>query len=272
MREREHSMFTQLMKYLRLWLSFFRMSWMENLEYRSNFVLRVFNELLWYSTQLSVFEVLYTHTSSIAGWELQDVRVFMGTLFMLDCIWMMLFNESFDQFSEIVKNGDLDLLLTKPVDSQFMATMRRSNPVYIFNFLLVFGYFLWAVNGLQKEIYFTSVLKYIFLLLCGLMVLYSLRMFFAVLVVVVHNAQSITYVWYQIYRLGTRPHSIYPSWLRIIIVMVLPVGLIVSVPSHHLLFESDATLWISPLVAITVFLLARWAWVSGLKSYASASS
>src|SRR5690606_37865289 len=109
-------------------------------------------------------------------------------------------------------------------------------PIYIFNFLLVAGYFVWAINGLQKEISMMAWVKYVVLFFCGLSVVYSLRMFFAVLVMLVHNASSLTYVWYQFYRLGTRPHSLYPTWLRAVVVFVVPVGLIVSVPSYHLLF------------------------------------
>ena len=88
-------------KHLRIWRAFFRMSWMENLEYRLNFVSRFIVEIIWYSTQLVVFEVLYSHTHSIAGWEIEHVRVFMGSLFLSDCIWMMLFNENFDVFNAI---------------------------------------------------------------------------------------------------------------------------------------------------------------------------
>lgn len=248
------------------------MSWMESMEYRLNFVLRIFVELLWYGSQLSVFEVLYVHTSSIGGWEIQDVRVFMGTLFLVDCVWMMFFNENFDKFSEMVKRGDLDLLLTKPIDAQFMISLRRANPVYFFNFALVFGYLLWAIQGMHRPIDLVALLKYIILMVCGLTVIYSLRIFFAVLVLIVHNAQNITYVWYQFYRLGTRPHSIYPSWLRLVVTFIIPVGLIASVPSYHLLFPSDETLWTSPFIAIALMALGRLAWLGGLKKYASASS
>ncbi len=272
MRERELKMFQSILRYFSIWRAFLRMSWMESMEYRLNFFLRIFVEIVWYATQLSVFEVLYVHTNSIAGWEIQDVRVFMGTMFMLDCIWMMFFNDNFDRFSEMVKRGDLDLLLTKPIDAQFMISLRRANPIYFFNFILVLGYFSWAIMGLERELSFSAIGKYLILLLCGLMTLYSLRMFFIVLVLIVHNAQNITYVWYQFYRLGMRPHSIYPSWLRWTVTLILPVGLIVSVPSFHLLFESDETLWTSPLIALLLFYLSRKAWLGGLKRYASASS
>ncbi len=248
------------------------MSWMENLEYRLNFVSRFIVEIIWYSTQLVVFEVLYSHTHSIAGWEIEHVRVFMGSLFLSDCIWMMLFNENFDVFFQMVKRGDLDLLLTKPIDAQFMATVRKASPVYLSNLVLVVGYLVWAISNLETLPSFFQFAKYFFLLGCGLAITYSCRMFFVALTLKLHDANSLTYMWFQFYRLGMRPREIYPRWLRLTVTFVLPVGLIASVPASQLLFETSAMLYLSPLICLLFLGLARWAWLSGLRSYASASS
>ncbi len=130
-------------RYLRLWLSFFKMSAMADTEYRINIVLRVITEIVWYAMQLSVFEVLYTHTSTISGWTVHDMRVFMGTLFLTDVTFMILFHENLEQVWSMVRKGDLDLYLVKPVNSQFMISCRKVSVAYLLNWLLVFGYLLW---------------------------------------------------------------------------------------------------------------------------------
>ena len=61
------------MRYFRLWLSFFKMSWMADLEYRLNLVVRVIGEFAWYAAQLSIFEELYHHTSTISGWDVHGM-------------------------------------------------------------------------------------------------------------------------------------------------------------------------------------------------------
>ena len=265
-------MIRALFKHLRIWRSLLKMNWMESLEYRLNFFSRIVVEVLWYGTQLSIFEVLYTHTNSIAGWEIQHIRVFMGTLFLSDCIWMMFFHENFDNFSRLVKKGELDLILTKPVNAQFMVSVRKANLVYFTNMILVLGYLVWAIQRLETPPPLFNYVKYLFLLFWGLWITYSCRMFFAALTLRIHDANSLTYTWYQFYRLGTRPHALYPSWLRLVVTFVLPVGLIASVPASNLLFESDRMLYLSPIVAFFFFYLARRAWLWGLRSYSSASS
>lgn len=259
-------------KHFRIWFYLFKMSWMEGLEYRLNFILRVITEMLWYAAQLIVFEVLFVHTSSIGQWDIHSIRIFMGTLFMMDVVWMIFFNENFDRFSQLVTKGELDLLLVKPVDSQFMVSLRKMNPVYFLNFILVFSYFMWAIVKYPHPIGAVAVVKYLFLLLCGLAVLYSLRFFFAILNLLIHNANSLTYVWYNFYRFATRPHNIYPNWLRVALVSFLPIGMIISVPAYNLLFPSDMTLWTSPLIAVALLWACRRAWFWALSKYSSASS
>jgi ABC-type uncharacterized transport system permease subunit len=73
------------------------------MEYRLNFVVHIFGEIVWYTAQLSVFEVLYTHTSNLNGWTVQDMRVFMGSLFLADVIYMILFQTNLDGFARLVK-------------------------------------------------------------------------------------------------------------------------------------------------------------------------
>src|SRR5690606_358873 len=83
-----------------------------------------------------------------------------------------------------------------------------------------------------------SALQWLLLVMavpCGLAVLYSMRLFFALLSVIFTNAESMNYVFYQIYRLGMRPDALYPKWLRMLILTFLPVGFIASVPARLLL-------------------------------------
>ena len=77
------------MRYVRLWFSFLRASALADFEYRMNITVRIFGEVIWYATQLSVFEVLFTHTQTISGWDVNAMRVFMGTLFLVDNMYMM---------------------------------------------------------------------------------------------------------------------------------------------------------------------------------------
>lgn len=260
-------------KYLRLWIEFLKISLMAESEYRVNMVIKVLSDIIWYCTQISVFEVLFFHRPQISGWDIQSMRVFMGLLFAIDATYMILFHDNFEQAANAVRRGELDFILTKPVNSQFMFSCQKVNGVYAINLALVFGYLIWAIGRLPVAPEFVLYPMTVALAVCGLIVLYSLRFFFAGLNLILTNAGNLTYVWYQFYRLGNRPHALYPSWLRWAILTLFPVGLIVSVPATNLVNRLESPmLWLSPLIAIFLLWLSTRYWNFVLKYYASASS
>jgi ABC-2 type transport system permease protein len=261
-------------KYLQLYSSFFRASLMADLEYRLNIVTKVVTDLLWYAAQASVFEVLFRHAPQIAGWDLPQARVFMAVLFLVDSFWMTIFHENFERLSWKVRRGELDLLLVKPVSSQFMATMQKQNTSYVINIAVTFAYLTWTLAQLPQAI---PIGRVAVLLLIGipvaLMITYAFRLMFATLSVVYTNAESMNYVWYQIYRLGMRPDPFYPKWLRLLILTLLPVGFIASVPTRLLIQELDWLILIAgPAAAVVFFFISRAIWNRSLVHYASASS
>lgn len=242
-------------------------------EYRLNVVIKVFSDVIWYCTQISVFEVLFYHRPQIGGWDIISMRVFMGLLFAIDAIYMILFHDNFENAATMVRMGELDFVLVKPVNSQFMFSCRKVNAVYAINLVMVFAYLGWAISRLPEPPGFAQYLLTFGLTICGLTVFYTMRFFFAALNVLLTNAGNLTYVWYQFYRLGNRPHALYPSWLRWCMLTIFPVGLIVSVPATNLVNRLESPMvWLSPLIAGFLLYLSTRFWNYVLHFYASASS
>lgn len=260
-------------RYWRLWTSFLKISWMADLEYRVNIVMRIIGEFFWYTLQLSVFEVLYTHTNTIAGWDVQSMRVFMGTLFVVDVLYMILVHENMEGMWSMVRKGDLDLYLVKPVNSQFMISCRKVSVSYVTNLILVLAYLGWAIANLKQPVSALQFVLFPFLIVCGVVICYSMRFMFATLTVVLQEAGNIQFIWYQLYRLATRPDPIYPSFLRTAVLTIFPVAFLASVPARVIIEGVNWTLLIaSPLLAIGLLFLSNYLWESALKRYASASS
>lgn len=244
-----------------------------DMEFRTNIVLKVFAEFVWYAMQLTVFEVLFLHTQQISGWTIYDVRVFMGCLFVVDVMYMILVHDNMDGVFQAVRNGMLDLYLAKPVNSQFMISMRKVSTTHFLNFFLVWGYLLWALWSSEKHFSSAQVLTFLLMLASGFMIMYSMRFMFATISVFTQDAGNINLVWYQFYKLSTRPDVIYPSMLRFFVLMVFPVAFFVSVPARTLVEGVDWRLGLAaPLLAGTLLYLSHRLWLTALRHYSSASS
>jgi ABC-2 type transport system permease protein len=246
---------------------------MADLEYRLNIVLRVVGEVVWYVTQLSVFEVLYLHATSISGWDVHAMRLFMGCLFLVDKIYMILFQSNMDYLNSIVRTGDLDLYLAKPVNSQFMISFRKVATNFLPNLFIVFGYLIWAIRTFPHPIGFWQIATFCAMVVFGVICYYSLRFLFATLVLLMHDAGNVQFIWHQLFRLATRPDVIYPNYLRLLVLTLFPVGFMASVPSRVLVEGVDMHFLIAaPVMAFTLLALSHFAWEGALKKYSSASS
>jgi ABC-2 type transport system permease protein len=263
----------RMIRYFRLWLSFFKASWMADLEYRMNIVVRVFSEFVWYVLQLSVFEVLYLHADSISGWDVRAMRVFMGTFFLVDNIYIFFFQDNMDALNGIARKGDLDLYLTKPVNSQFMISMRKVATAYTLNTFFILIYLIWGVSQLPHPISFWQILSFVYLLVCGLACYYAMRFMLIALVIVLEDAGNVAFIWGQIFRLGSRPDPIYPTTMRLLMFTVLPVAFMASVPARVLVEGVDPLLLLAAtaMSAALVYLSHRF-WNGALRHYSSASS
>jgi ABC-2 type transport system permease protein len=259
-------------RYPKLLFSFFKASFVADLEYRANFLSRIVTDILWYVAQIVTFEALYLHTTTLGDWNVQQSRVFLGVLFVVDAVYMILFHDNVDRISEKVSRGELDLLLTKPMSSQFLLSCQRMATALIGNLILGSCWLLWAISQLP-DFQWYRILWLFLLMPLGVVTLYCIRFIIATTAVIFTRADSINYVWYQLYRLGMRPDSIYAPWLRFVVLTVLPVGLVASLPSRFLLNGFDVGLFTGAIVVTGTFLYGSHRfWMFALKYYGSASS
>ncbi|MES2964329.1 MAG: ABC-2 family transporter protein [Bdellovibrionota bacterium] len=262
-----------LRKYSGLLVAFFRASAMADLEYRLNIVMKVFTDIIWYVAQLSVFEVLFKHTNSISGWTLESMRVFMSVLFLVDAFWMLIFQENLDRFSDKVRRGDLDMVLAKPVNAQFMMSVQKMSTPYLVNVVLTFAWMIYSLTELPGGFEAARLLTLLISVPCGLAIAYGLRFVFSATALIFARAENIVYVWYQLYRLAMRPDTVYPPWLRYLVLTLLPVGFIASVPTQLILgLQTLSFLALAILVAAIVLWLSTLYWRFAMRFYSSASS
>ncbi|MNJ91317.1 hypothetical protein D3C87_89680 [compost metagenome] len=265
-------MWSTLKKYAQLYKAMVKASLIAEMEYRVNFITRIAVDIIWYAAQIITFEVIYQHTPKIGDWDVHQFRVFLGLIFVIDAIYMIILHENLENFSEKVRKGDLDLLLTKPVNSQFMISLQKASAAIIGNLILGLTWLGFSLANLP-DFNPLRLLWLIVLVPCSIAVVYTCRFMFAASAVIFTRSENLQFLWYQIYRLGTRPDSMYFPWFKWIILTVVPVGVVASVPARALLDPPNYLILLWPLILapLLIYLSHRY-WNFVLKYYSSASS
>ena len=112
-------------KYHRLLGHLGRYTLSRELAFRGNFLVKVSVEMLWLAIMIAFYKTVFARTSHVADWSESEYFFFVGCYFAINGLTECLFMDNFNEFAELVRTGDLDFLLLRPIDEQFLISLRR---------------------------------------------------------------------------------------------------------------------------------------------------
>jgi ABC-2 type transport system permease protein len=265
-------------RYLRLYLAFARFGLLAEMAFRANFLVKLFVEALWLAILVAFYELIFSRTSEVAGWDRHRYLFFVGCHYALGGLIETLFLENCTGFAELVRSGDLDLYLLKPIDEQFLITTRHVDWSTAPNVLQGAGVMVYALWSMPNWTFDSGrLLAFLALFACGVALAYSfLLMLCSASVWMVRN-QSLLEMWWLFTTLMRYPREIFGTdWALPIgkfFTFVVPVLLVVSVPAGTMVRALEPG-YVAGTVGAAVVLLfvSRRVFRRALRSYRSASS
>ena len=112
------------MSSLRLAATYIRLGALNELQYRANFFVAVFQSGLAVAVGLAVLALVYSHTPSLNGWSHSELMVVLGVQILLGGVIHAVIQPNMQQLMDEVRDGKLDFALTKPEDSQLIVSLR----------------------------------------------------------------------------------------------------------------------------------------------------
>jgi ABC-2 type transport system permease protein len=272
--------------YLRIFLTFARNSLVRDMTFRTNFLIESISSLSWVFMNLGFYVLVFEYTPMIgraSGWGKYQFFVFLATALLINSLVEALFMTNADQFSELIRTGNLDFALLKPVDTQFLISLQRIEWSAAGNF--VFGWLLLGYSLVRLDYWpgWWQMVLYPAYLVCGVGILYSLMISLAACSVWLGRNQTLYDFWFYITIFARYPMEIYTGRfgdpLRRFFTYVVPVLVVINVPAQLLVRplrvqeRGDLVLPMFTVAATIACLgLSRWVFKRALVSYRSASS
>src|SRR5580700_4835284 len=116
---------SRLRRYAGIYAALWRNSVAREMGFKSNFLLWIAVELLWFALQLSFIGVVYLHTDHIATWTKWQVVMLVGASHFIQQLFQAIFLSNCIQFSEMVRTGRLDFMLLLPMNTRFLVSLRQ---------------------------------------------------------------------------------------------------------------------------------------------------
>lgn len=254
------------------WL-FFRVGAMNELQYRVNFFVQLLKSLVVLGTGIIGLEIVFSYTTTLAGWTRADLLVVMGVYTLMGGLINISIQPNMQQLLTDVQQGTFDYVLTKPADAQLQVSVRKVEIWSITDMLLGLGVLVYAVTQLQERIGILQALIFVVLLVMGGLMIYSFWLIMTTGAFWVVRMDNILELFQGVYQAGRWPVAIYPTWLQLGLTFLVPVAFAVTVPAEDITGRLTGVILLETL-ALTIFLLAlsRWFWRIGLKRYSGASS
>lgn len=244
----------------------------QQLEYRADLVAKTLMSAFWLVWAAVGVSVYFRFTGDIAGWAYGDVLVVVGLFFAVNGVRQAFLEPNLGLMREYVQRGTLDHVLTQPVDSQVLVSLRHVGMHNLADPVL--GLALAGVGvGLSGTApTATGLASAALLLLAALVLLYALVVALMGLAVLLVGADELDTVTFSVVELSRFPVQAYRQPLQTLLVVV-PVAFLTTLPAEALLGRLDPVwLVVSPAVAVVAVTLASVWWRRVLRRYTGASA
>ena len=262
-------------RYPGLFAALWRNSITREMQFKTNFLLWILVEALWFALQLAFMSVVYGHTESIAGWNRWQVILLVGCSHFIQQVFTAFFLTNISDISEHIRTGRLDFMLLLPVNTRFLISFRKVDLGAFVNAASAIAVMIWALRNLHHTPSLLEIAAFLGLCLAGLIIHYSLMFLLSSAAFWIVRAQGVVWGYYNLFNIARIPEGAIPQGIyRRVFTFVLPMLLVSNVPAQTLLgtLHSPTHAFLLIGLSLACFAVSEWVWRLSLRRYSSASA
>jgi len=266
--------------YFRVFAAFLRNALVREMTFRGNLLITILTRTFYFVAQLTLFEIIYRQVVVIDDWSREEYFAFMATGMLINSLVEAFFMPNCANYSELIRTGNLDFVLLKPIDPQFLISFEKMELAMLNQSVLALSLVGYALVKIGHPINPIHAGMYVVFVAVGVTFFYSLMLVLASTSVWFGRNTGLYDFWFYVTVFARYPREIYSGSpageaLQFGFSYVVPVLLVVTVPSRILLAKVLNPSWLT-LVAIVSsiggLLVSRAVFRWSLRSYRSASS
>ncbi len=264
----------RLRRYAAVYLALWKNSVTREMMFKTNFLLWIFVEVLWFGLQLSFIGVLYLHTDEIGTWTKWQVVLLIGASHFIQQIFQAFFLINCTNLSELVRSGKLDFLLLLPVNTRFIVSFRQVDLGAFVNAATAVAVMAYAGARLHLQPTLAQITGFVLLGLAGIAIHYSLMFLLASISFWTVRAQGIVWGYYNLFNIARMPDEAFQGLFKALFTFVVPMLLVSNVPVRVLAdkLSNPSSLLLLLVMSGLCFVLSEWGWNASVRRYTSASS
>ena len=262
-----------LRKYLKVYKKFLHTSLASELEYKTNIIIDLTTAILSLIGSIFLLSIFFQNNGNIGGWAFEQALIMQGIYTILNGVTNTWFNPNLTEIVRHIREGTLDFVLLKPIDSQFFISLKKINPSGILEIILGICLLFYCIKINQINFNLSFLTLCLITIICSICILYSLWFFISTTTIWFVKTWNATEVLRSFLYIGRFPLDSFSFSLRIFFSVFIPIAFITTIPSEVFLGLSQYwKILLEVLVSIVFLITSRKFWLFALRYYSSASS
>ena len=261
------------MRYFRLYRAFVLNCLARTMEFRAQFFAGIVGYAIWTGVSLVFIGVVFGQVGAVRGWTRDQMWVLYGTYVVLESFCYGILGPNMFRFSGLVRDGGLDLILTRPVNTQFFVSTRYLDLNGWLNSVLGLALIGIGLSRLGVVPSLWHWLMWAVLLACGFIMAYALWFACVTVAIWAVKLEGIAVVFDPMMQMARFPIQIYPGRILTFLTIGVPVAFLTTFPTQALLGQLAWPVVVAALaMALLLGGLSAQFFGFALRFYGSASS
>jgi ABC-2 type transport system permease protein len=228
-----------MLKSLRIFLISCKLGVLNEFEYRVNFWVHLLESVMSFVTGIVILWSVYGRASALGSWRWDEILIVLGLWFVTKGVVNVTLGPSIRLFMNDIWFGDLDYMLTKPVNHRLLASTRKFLVFFAVDIVVGIVVLCFALY----QLHYTptpKTLAMVAVLLCsGAVIIYAFWLCLGTLAMWTTKLENIMLVFFSLFEAGRWPAGIYPLWLRFSLTFVVPIAVAITFPAEAFIGRFD---------------------------------
>ena len=249
--------------------------YMKNLmEYKVDFLTGAISFLLGQVIQIAFLSIIFSQIPNLIGWEFNEILFIYGFSLLPKGLDHLLFDNLWSVGYFIVRKGDFDKYLTRPINSLFYVIAEKFCVDAFGELLIGLVLVVYSVIQLRLTISWYMIPLFIIAVVFATLIYTAIKIATSAIAFWTKASGHITHMFYMTNDFSKYPTTIYNKFVRIVITYIIPFAFTAFYPASYFLTGENPLFCIGGTVvaSVVLFSIAVFIWNKGIKAYESAGS
>ena len=244
------------------------------MEYKGDFFIGIIGFLLTQIFNILFIFIIFTQIPSLMGWNFNEIIYIYGFSLIPKALDHLLFDNLWDVGYFIIKKGEFDKYLTRPINTLFHIMVEKFQVDALGELFIGILLICYSVPKLDIEVDIIRIIFTIIVIPFATLIYTSIKIVTAAFAFWIKKSGNIMLMFYMINDFTKYPVTIYNNFVRRVITYIIPFAFTAFYPASYFLTGNNPifNIGFTIIISTTLLLISIFIWNRGIKSYDSAGS